>query len=128
MYESIHRSKASDFQCVTDNVRYLCETRSSRVSVGISFVVTKENWQEIPIAVELADSLGVDYIRFGTFMLPDSFLPPDYGQGFSPKLDYYSENLFERICDLLQTVSPAQVQVFDDFGFTRGFYSILQHL
>lgn len=58
-----HASRECDFK----NILWVIEKLVSlnTVDVGISFIVQKDNYHEIEDAVELAEDLGVKYIRFG---------------------------------------------------------------
>jgi len=63
------------FEKVCMNIKELTSERNKIapwVYVGISFVVTKENWEEIPAATELAKRLGADSIRFASNFTPEN--------------------------------------------------------
>ncbi len=65
----IRRISSRSFDMVIHNLERLVTRVSkigSKLHIGISFVVTKENWEEIVGATQLAKSLGVAYIRFAT--------------------------------------------------------------
>ena len=74
----IHRGRADDFETAVENIRLLCQNRTGKLAVGISFVILKENHKEIGEAVRLAEELGVDYIRFVAFRGGDMRKNQDY--------------------------------------------------
>lgn len=57
-----HASKRGDFERAIKVIKALV---GNEVTVGISFIVQKQNKHEIEAAHQLATELGVDYIRFG---------------------------------------------------------------
>lgn len=57
-YSSVRHVKAEQFQATLENVAAL-----SGPYKGIGFVVTKENWREVPQIVEIAESIGIDSLR-----------------------------------------------------------------
>jgi len=59
-YEKIRESKS--FDKVLSNIKALVSFDTPCV-IGIGFVVTRENWQEISRACEIAENLGVEYVR-----------------------------------------------------------------
>lgn len=59
-YEKIRESKG--FNKVLNNVRTLVDLDTPCV-IGMGFVVTRENWEEIPRTCSLVKELGVSYIR-----------------------------------------------------------------
>jgi len=73
-YQKIRRVRPGVFDQVLTHVRELTARRrltGAHVYVGLSFLVTEQSWQEIPIAVEIAESLGVDNLRFSAVFSPD---------------------------------------------------------
>ena len=58
-----HASRKGDFKKATDAIVGLVAHQT--VDVGISFIVQKNNYMEICAASDLAEMLGVKYIRFG---------------------------------------------------------------
>ena len=57
-----HVSKRGDFERALNAIKAISE---SNVTIGISFIVQKQNMHEIAAAVRLAEELHVHYIRFG---------------------------------------------------------------
>ena len=105
----VHGCRESDFEVVVENIRSLAKSRGS-LTLGISFVVVKENWFEIQDAIELAADLGVDYIRFA------SLLP--IGHNVEGMRDtYYDVPWYD---DVVETLTKAKAQllsvkVLEDF-------------
>jgi len=58
---------ADSFRNVQDNISALVQQRNktplSQLHIGIGFVITRDNWREIPVAVKIAKDLGADSIR-----------------------------------------------------------------
>jgi len=69
-YKSIRQiNKDNEFENVLANVKALVKERDrvkSDLYIGISFVVTKDNWEEIPLACDLANGAGADSIRYAS--------------------------------------------------------------
>lgn len=73
-YSSIRRVSPAVFDRVSANVARLAAERKkcdSKTTIGISFVVTKENWKEIVTATRRAKQLGADSIRMTAIFQPD---------------------------------------------------------
>jgi MoaA/NifB/PqqE/SkfB family radical SAM enzyme len=62
-YASIRKSRPEVFDKVLSRVQTLVE-RCPETTIGISYVVTNENYSEIAQAAELAAGTGVSYIRY----------------------------------------------------------------
>jgi MoaA/NifB/PqqE/SkfB family radical SAM enzyme len=86
----------SNVQDLTD----LVAQRESKVTVGISYIVTRENWCEIFQAAELARNLGVAYIRFAT--------RNSYPEGFS-----YYNGLTKQIQEQLARAAELKTDAFN---------------
>ncbi len=75
-YSAIRGVSASQFDRAIRNVAGLVEQKQktgSCVTLGISFVVTKENYREIAIAAASAKSLGVDTFRISAVFQPEGW-------------------------------------------------------
>lgn len=114
-YSEIRRVDRSVFKKVVHNIEKLVCSKSksnSDLTIGISFVVTKENFNQIYDAVKLYKNLGVDNVRIGAIFTNDDY---DYHKDYynhsrdlveKSKSDFESENfkvinLFsERISDM----------------------------
>lgn len=73
-YRRIRGVEPGVFRKVLANVRELVGRRNdskSPVYIGLSFIVTSDNWQEIPLACEIASELGVDNLRFSALFSND---------------------------------------------------------
>lgn len=94
-HRKIHRSKTDDFQLVRQNIQKLVEAKNGQQScvVGVSFIVTHDNYHEIIPATELVKSLGADNIRFSAAVfegLPDGYHTPHH-QVVIEALDHVKE-------------------------------------
>lgn len=73
-YASIRRIPPAIFRQVLDNIASLVTAKEKAGSgpiIGIGFVVTKENWQEVVDATRIAKVLGADNIRISAVFQPD---------------------------------------------------------
>ncbi len=64
-YQRIHGK--DDYYKLLDNIRNLVDEKkrkNSEITIGLKFLISKINYQEISEGVILAKKLGVDYIRF----------------------------------------------------------------
>jgi len=69
-YSIIRKVSKSAYNRVLKNIEQFVQLKKefdSDTTIGISYVVLKENYTEIKFAVQAAKKLGVDYIRLGTF-------------------------------------------------------------
>lgn len=87
-YMFIRGIKSADtFQNVQDNVKMLVRQRNktplSQLHIGMGFVVTRDNWREIPMAVKMASGLGVDSIRLSAVFTSQT---DDYYVGFGTEV------------------------------------------
>lgn len=101
------------FDDVLDNVRHLVGLRDaiagSPLYIGIGFVVTHDNWREIPQAVELARSIGVDSIRFSAvFTIEGDRYFAEFGDEAA------------RLCSEAQKHSTSRFPVIDNFTERRN--------
>lgn len=61
------KGRMDGFNKVLDNILRLAKRRNEEKSdlyIGVGFVVTRDNWQEIPQAIEAVKETGADSIRF----------------------------------------------------------------
>lgn len=63
-YRDVHRGRENDLDVALNSARAMCEAKSIDTKVGISFILWKENYQDIEQMVEIAEEIGCDYIRF----------------------------------------------------------------
>lgn len=102
-HQITHASKRDDFDRAISAIKYLI---GHRATVGISFIVQKQNVHEIRDAVHLAEELGVDYIRIGGVMFEGE------------RIDHIELSLeeHEETAELVQElVKTADVEVWDNF-------------
>jgi len=84
------RGGRDGFQCVLENIKKFTEIRrkiNSKTEIGIGYLVSHLNIQEIEKAASLARSLGADYIQFR----PVCDHEPDFDDTFLKKLSHYME-------------------------------------
>ena len=108
-YEKIRESKG--FDKVLSNIRTLVGVGTPCV-IGIGFVVTRENYEEIDRACEIAEELGVKYIRISAMFSEEG---SEYYKGITPKIKGTLRSVME-----LETDSFKIVDLFSMFGVTRG--------
>ncbi len=63
-HKKIHRTPNSDFEKRLNNIIKLVDDKPKTLTVGISFIITPENFDDIEKSARLYASLGVDHIRF----------------------------------------------------------------
>ena len=63
-HRKIHRTPNYDFEKRLNNIKKLTKDKPDSLTVGISFIITPENYDDIENAARLYASLGVDHIRF----------------------------------------------------------------
>lgn len=63
-YESVHRTPAAGFTRVLKHITDFLVEREPETVVGISFVITPHNYQEIGAAAKMFKAMGVDSIRY----------------------------------------------------------------
>ena len=107
-YAPMRRVKASVWKTVHENVRALVDLRNrtgSKLYIGVSFIVSKENWREILLGAEVAKSLGVDSIRYAAVFNPEG-------------IRYYDGFLDEArsLCKEATKGSTETFKVIDNFG------------
>jgi sulfatase maturation enzyme AslB (radical SAM superfamily) len=81
-YGSMRRTAESNFSKVWDAIRELSYRKSnsqSKVTIGVGFVVSKENWKEVVDATRMAKQVGADNIRISGVFSTDG---PRYFDGF----------------------------------------------
>jgi len=77
-YSNMRRTPASSLQKVVRNVSRLAGAimdQESDCVLGIGFVVTPDNWEEIITGVSLAKSTGAKYVRMSAFFNPENAKP-----------------------------------------------------
>lgn len=63
-YSKVHRVPQSVFPTVLKHIREVVERDYEDCMVGISYVITRHNFQEIEAAADLCKSLGVNSVRY----------------------------------------------------------------
>lgn len=104
----------SDMDTALTNLSRLVEEKNaspgSGLFVGVGFVITKDNWKEIPLAVELAEMVGVDNLRFTAAFTNQGVgyydgLEGDVGALLGTAMDgrpWVTNTFWERLNDLTQ--------------------------
>lgn len=76
-YSSMREVPIHYFDRAIENIKKVVEAKkanpTSKLIIGVGFVVTKENYKEIYDAVKLFSSLGVDNVRLSAVFTPDDF-------------------------------------------------------
>ena len=110
-YGNIRKVKPDTFWRVIENIDKIVKKRNGQnePTLGISFVVTKENYTEILTATNIAKKSGADYIRFGAM--------------FSQEDEKYYDGILKEIhhsCREAESISTNQFQVFNQFNKRLG--------
>jgi len=107
-YSSIRRISKEMYEKVWDNIWDMVKLKkaiNSEVSIGLGFVVTKENWHEIMPFAAKAKKVGVDNIRFSAVFQNDE--------------DAYFISFFEdaaQLCRDAELLADGGFAVFNNFG------------
>lgn len=107
-YSSVREISPIAFDRTWANVRKLVNTRrrlNGKCRIGIGFVVTRENWQEVTAAAALARDAGVNNIRLSAFFQNDG-------------AEYY-KSFFDQAadeCRRAEELSTPAFTVFNNFG------------
>ena len=104
-YGSIRRVNPSVFNKVWENVSNLVSMRDNGLIIGIGFVVTKENWQEVLLCTQKAKEAGVDNIRISAIFQSEG-------------IDYFDGWLHEAadLCHKASEESTPEFRVFNNFS------------
>ena len=105
-----HRSRHGDFEVAIDNIHNLCKTikkSNSDTVVGITFVIIPENAFEIVSIAILANTLGVDYLRY---------TPMVFGENSVPEIEarakpFYDDRLRTQIADDIEKAISLDLDV-----------------
>jgi MoaA/NifB/PqqE/SkfB family radical SAM enzyme len=114
-YMKVRRVPAGVYGRVLDNVQALVRERgaSRKPTIGMGFVVTRDNWSQVRLAAEIARDLGVDNLRISAVFQPadDAYFEPFFEQAAEAvaAAESYSTDTFtvinnfgERVSDLRQ--------------------------
>lgn len=85
-YASLRKTAKENFAKVWGHIGELCDKRTEasrwepapQLLIGVGFVVTKENWGELPVAAAIARNMGADNFRISAVFQPDD---EDYFKG-----------------------------------------------
>tara|TARA_R110000824_G_scaffold139366_7_gene304416 strand:- start:3783 stop:4727 length:945 start_codon:yes stop_codon:yes gene_type:complete len=80
-YSMVRQVPKSTFNSVLKNIESLVKKKNSEKSniiVGVSFIVTDQNYLEVHKAAKIASNLGVDYFRVGYYRTDDGFTAGDF--------------------------------------------------
>jgi len=80
-YSKIRDVPEQTFSKVLSNIRKLAERKKatdSKTTLGVSFIVTDQNYSEIYDAAKLANESGVDYFRIGYYRTDEGFIAGDF--------------------------------------------------
>lgn len=72
-YAWTRKVPASFFQRTWDNIRRIAETKSEKTLLGVGFVITRDNHNEIYECAELAKASGADNFRISAAFTQDDF-------------------------------------------------------
>lgn len=106
IHRKIHRTSGLDFDRILNNIKKIIEFKHKDLVLGISFIITPDNWLDIEDSIKLYKHLGVSNIRFswmydmqGTSGLEPQIIDVVKGKLEEYKIKYDTENfrvLFER--------------------------------
>lgn len=94
--ETYHKLRGvDDFNKVITNVKKLVTLRNEehyKVDIGIGFVITPDNYHEIPLFSELIKETGVDYGQYKPSILEDTFEDARWEEEIKPLLEDVFKN------------------------------------
>ena len=80
-YSAVRQVPKSTFNSVLNNIESLVKKRDnekSNITIGVSFIVTDQNYLEVYKGAKIASDLGVDYFRVGYYRTDDGFTAGDF--------------------------------------------------
>jgi MoaA/NifB/PqqE/SkfB family radical SAM enzyme len=107
-YCSVRRVPENHWTKMLENVRQLVQLKRARnapLTIGIGFVVTRENWSEVMDAAILARDLGADNLRISAVFQPDD--------------DSYFASFYDlaaNLCHETESLSKNGFTVVNNFG------------
>jgi MoaA/NifB/PqqE/SkfB family radical SAM enzyme len=122
--ESYRRIMGVDkFDVVKDNLANLIERKRDANSIGMSFVVFKKNYRQIPDAVRLAQQLGIGFLDLRVVHVTDI---GGFGQRQRDELKAILEQVRREI--LLGTYGRLRISIADTFNFLDPDSDLLRNL
>tara|TARA_R110000824_G_scaffold12307_8_gene54063 strand:- start:6591 stop:7685 length:1095 start_codon:yes stop_codon:yes gene_type:complete len=82
-YAAVREVPEKTFKKVLQNIESLTKKKNvekSNLTVGISFIVTDQNFLEVYESAKIASDLGVDYFRVGYYRTDDGFVAGDFAK------------------------------------------------
>src|SRR3990167_9443625 len=70
-HKIIHGTPGSDFERILNNIKKLLENKRDDLILGISFIITPENLDDVENSARLYASLKVNHIRFSGVIIND---------------------------------------------------------
>ena len=107
-YVSIRRVPVMHYNRVWDNIKALAQRKKetgSNLTIGVGFVVTKENYKEVVSAAMQARNAGADSFRISAVFQPDD---EKYFEAFHADA--------AKLCDAATSLNSASFQVVNMFG------------
>ena len=80
-YSQVREVPEKMFEKVLNNIKKLSDKKKeidSKTTLGVSFIVTDQNYPEIYSAAKIASELGVDYFRVGYYRTDEGFTAGDF--------------------------------------------------
>jgi len=80
-YSKIREVHPNTFNKVINNIKKIADekrVRNSETTLGVSFIVTEENYLEVYKAAKISSTLGVDYFRVGYYRTDEGFVAGNY--------------------------------------------------
>lgn len=80
-YSMIREVPETAFNTVLNNIKHIAtqkKEQGSETTLGVSFIVTEENYLEVFKAAKIVSTLGVDYFRVGYYRTDEGFVTGNY--------------------------------------------------
>ena len=100
------------FQKALENLKKLIAKKNSKNIIGFSFIVCRENYQEIYEATKLAKNLGINNIRFSL--------------AYTPQGEKMFEGIWDEIVEGIEKAKREETKDFKVFAFSNRINEISQ--
>ena len=102
----------NDYSKVIDNIRHLVKERAanrSHITVGLKFLISQLNYNEIPKAAKVAKSLEVDYLQFKLLRNSRYEIKKNWLEKIS-RLIKYTQNFAEKKFSIINTTEHSEIK------------------
>jgi len=98
LYAATRDCPPSEFDRVCDNIRDFAKTPGRTCTLGLNFIVTRENSRRVPAFLRMAKELGVDHVKVSAVVV--STQPDENAAYVAPFFDAVKKQLAECVAEL----------------------------